>query len=381
MAKFDAILWKIREQDSSWWWGGTPWGSDTQVQFNDWWVFAWDAWMTYSKSTDALTVWSVITAEIKSANSAWTTIKNSWWTPVADFWTWWSTNASIHWAININTDSADYRTLTWWTWTITETATWSSTNISINLVPKWTGRVKDNGTNLTKESTNITVNWTTQDLSTDRTFTVTDANLSTSDITANNSTTSKHWFLPKLSWNASQFLNGQGNYATPSGTTNSYTTSTFTAQTSVNIIHNFWTYPVVDILNNSWAVIIPLSITHNTTNDFTVTFSSSTTWTIIASVGSPQPNAFITVNSNYTILTSDNTINCSTWTFTLTLPTAVWSTWRIYRIKNSGTGIITINTTSSQTVDWLASWAITLEQYSALSLQSDWSNWIILASL
>ncbi len=210
---------------------------------------------------------------------------------------------------------------------------------------------------------------------------VVEADLTLADNTTNNATSLAHGFLPKLSGNSSQFLNGQGNYATPSGTTNSYTTTTFTSQTSVNVIHNFGTYPVVQVLDGTGAQLIPLTVTHNTVNDFTVTFIASTSGTIIASVGSPQPNAFITVNSNYTVLNTDSTVNCSTGNFTVTLPTAVGQTGRIFRVKNSGNGTITLATTSSQTIDGNASGTITMTQYDAIDVQSDWSNWIILASI
>lgn len=44
-----------------------------------------------------------------------------------------------------------------------------------------------------------------------------DATLTLSDITTNNATTSRHGFLKKLSNVATEFINGQGNWATPSG--------------------------------------------------------------------------------------------------------------------------------------------------------------------
>jgi nitrogen fixation protein len=61
----------------------------------------------------------------------------------------------------------------------------------------------------------ITVNGTSADLSADRTFTVTDANLSTSDITDNNVSISKHGFAPKLPNDATKYLDGTGNYSVP----------------------------------------------------------------------------------------------------------------------------------------------------------------------
>lgn len=62
---------------------------------------------------------------------------------------------------------------------------------------------------------NITINGTTQDLSADRTYTVTDANLSISDITTNNVSTTQHGFAPKLPNDATIFLDGTGAYSNP----------------------------------------------------------------------------------------------------------------------------------------------------------------------
>lgn len=66
-------------------------------------------------------------------------------------------------------------------------------------------------------TTTITVNGVTQDISTNRTYTVTDANLSTSDVTTNNATTSKHGFLPKLPGGTTNFLREDGTFAAPPG--------------------------------------------------------------------------------------------------------------------------------------------------------------------
>lgn len=46
---------------------------------------------------------------------------------------------------------------------------------------------------------------------------VKDSDLSTSDITTNDATDAKHGFLPKLSGNPDEFLNGEGDWAEPSG--------------------------------------------------------------------------------------------------------------------------------------------------------------------
>lgn len=44
---------------------------------------------------------------------------------------------------------------------------------------------------------------------------ISDATITTTDITTNNVSTSKHWFAPKGSWVATEFLNGNGTYSEP----------------------------------------------------------------------------------------------------------------------------------------------------------------------
>jgi len=58
---------------------------------------------------------------------------------------------------------------------------------------------------------------------------------------------------------------------------------------------------------------------------------------------------YVGKTSTYTILDTDYFVDCS-GTFTVTLPTAVGVAGKVYVIKNSGSGSITVNTTSSQTI-------------------------------
>lgn len=81
-------------------------------------------------------------------------------------------------------------------------------------------------------------------------------------------------------------------------------------------------------------------------------------------------------SSGYTITSNDYTIECTSGTFNITLPTAVGRTGAVFNIKNSGSGTITVNTTSSQTIDGQSSGQ--LSQYDCLTVQSNGSNWIIL---
>lgn len=74
---------------------------------------------------------------------------------------------------------------------------------------------------------------------------------------------------------------------------------------------------------------------------------------------------------------SDELVNCTSGTYSVTLPTAVGYTQQ-YIVKNIGTGIITLVTTSSQTIDGYASGVLVLNQYDSYTLRSDNSNWIII---
>jgi hypothetical protein len=105
----------------------------------------------------------------------------------------------------------------------------TSTNNNVAFFDGTTGKlIKDSGITLSGTNTgdqtlsglggvpttrSISINGSSQDLSVDRTFTVTDANLSTSDITTNNVTTSKHGFVPKAPNDTAKFLRGDGTWA------------------------------------------------------------------------------------------------------------------------------------------------------------------------
>lgn len=91
----------------------------------------------------------------------------------------------------------------------------------------------------------------------------------------------------------------------------------------------------------------------------------------------PSP-FYIAKTTNYTLTDLDHTVDC-TGTVTITLPTAVGRNGKIFNIKNSGTNVVTINTTSSQTVDLNASGVLKLyPRGDAITVQSDNANWILL---
>ena len=92
-----------------------------------------------------------------------------------------------------------------------------------------------------------------------------------------------------------------------------------------------------------------------------------------------------TKNAAYTITTSDLTIlaNAAPAPFTVTLPSASTSgSGRHYVVKkiDATANTVTISTTSSQTIDGASTYAIST-QYSGVQVQSDGSNWWIIANL
>ena len=109
-------------------------------------------------------------------------------------------------------------------------------------------------------------------------------------------------------------------------------------------------------------------------------FNSTADFSGIASFSSGLKLSYVAKTATYLITTSNYTIDCTSGTFTVTLPTAVGTSGvgQVYNLKNSGTGVITIATTSSQTIDGQASGEITLAQYDNLTVQSNNANWIIL---
>ena len=84
---------------------------------------------------------------------------------------------------------------------------------------------------------------------------------------------------------------------------------------------------------------------------------------------------YVGVTTTYSISSDDYFIEGTSSTFNVTLPTAVGIAGKIYVIKNSDTGVITVDTTSSETIDGVLT--KTLNQYDSLILESNGTNWVI----
>lgn len=103
-------------------------------------------------------------------------------------------------------------------------------------------------------------------------------------------------------------------------------------------------------------------------------YADASTHRLLVSTGGITALPITSKTSTYQITTSDYTINATSGTFTTTLPTAIGVDGRVYIIKNSGSGTVTLATTSSQTIDGLLT--ETLSQYDFITVQSDGANWI-----
>jgi hypothetical protein len=90
------------------------------------------------------------------------------------------------------------------------------------------------------------------------------------------------------------------------------------------------------------------------------------------------------ITSTYSLLQNDYTVNATSGTFTVTLPdvTGISAVGHIYYISNSGTGTITIATTSSQTFQNVTGTptTLTLGTKGVYGLQATATGWVTLST-
>lgn len=84
---------------------------------------------------------------------------------------------------------------------------------------------------------------------------------------------------------------------------------------------------------------------------------------------------YIAKTALYTATNDDRVIDCTTGTYTITLPTAASQAGRRFFIRNSGTGTITIGRTGAETIAGATSQA--LAGYGFLEVVSDGTNWLV----
>ena len=103
----------------------------------------------------------------------------------------------------------------------------------------------------------------------------------------------------------------------------------------------------------------------------------------ILEVGGAIATPISTKSTSYTLTISDSVIlaNAAAGNIVMTLPTAVGINGREYYIKKTDTALntVTINTTSSQTIDGETSYLLTT-QWEYIKIVSNGSNWVIIGS-
>lgn len=87
---------------------------------------------------------------------------------------------------------------------------------------------------------------------------------------------------------------------------------------------------------------------------------------------------YVSKTANYTFTDFDYLVDCTANSFNVFLPTAVGKEGRVYVIKNSGVGIVTLDANGTETID--GALTLTLATKVCYTVASDGSNWIILNS-
>lgn len=153
------------------------------------------------------------------------------------------------------------------------------------------------------------------------------------------------------------------------GTSSVLTNSIFpVADSSGNLIDSRLSVLGGTVLVSNYQIEAKSGITLDSSQNITMGSNSAITGNINLS--------YVAKTANYTLGFSDYAVNCTSNTFNITLPTAVSAAGRLHVIKNSGTGVITLLTTSSQTIDGFSSGTITLAQFDCYTLMSNGANWI-----
>lgn len=108
------------------------------------------------------------------------------------------------------------------------------------------------------------------------------------------------------------------------------------------------------------------------------TLNTSTGALTISKIGSvPVSSKYVAKTGAYVVAASDFMVDCTSGTFTVTLPTAVGIAGKQYCVKNSGTGAITVDGNGSETIDGMATFKLAT-QYESIWVISDGANWKVI---
>ena len=149
--------------------------------------------------------------------------------------------------------------------------------------------------------------------------------------------------------------------------------------TSILVTHNFNAYPVVQVYDETGAVIIPVSVTFTSANAVTVVLSAaipSGTGHIICSIGGVATTV-TSVAANYTLLPTDNLL-LVTAACTIKLPVATGLQGKTYSIKDmTANGLSVIVDGNGGTIDDEATKTM-IAKYTTMAVFTDGTNWFII---
>jgi hypothetical protein len=150
----------------------------------------------------------------------------------------------------------------------------------------------------------------------------------------------------------------------------------------VKVVNGFIQDPatlLVDADVDAGAAIAVSKLAAGTNGYFLSTVLGVPTWVAFGGGGGAASSGdYKAKSANYTITTSDYAINCTSGTFTLTLPPAATATaGRMFVIKNSGAGTITVDPDGAELIDGSGTYVIST-QYASITIMSTGTGWIII---
>lgn len=128
--------------------------------------------------------------------------------------------------------------------------------------------------------------------------------------------------------------------------------------------------PATASLSSNYTLTLPT--TAGSANQVLTTDGAGVlTWTSAGNVN------YAAKTANYTVTATDNVIDCTANSFTVTLPTAVGLTGKQYSIKNSASGqSIIVDPNGAETIDGGATYTILFRE--SITICSTGANWIII---
>ena len=135
-------------------------------------------------------------------------------------------------------------------------------------------------------------------------------------------------------------------------------------------IGNTYIYDKGYVINGAGSAALMINTTTDNTVDRLQVNGS------ISGIGMKQ--AYVAKTGAYTATDADYVIDCTSGTFTVTLPASSGRTGRILIIKNSGAGTITVDGNGAETIDGATTYSLSV-QYATVQIMSDGTNWKIIA--